>query len=280
LTLSNLTFFNLQMQISGKTTLPLKSEIMSDAAYEKTYALFAYPFNRKLVAELENTGAKVLQFPPIDVEKSVLDEKSVDNLRHLANFDWLIFPDVLTVDYFLEALEENEIDFYEMDLLRVCAFGEAVSDRLRFAAIHADVIPASVEIEVVFAALLDYIGGEELKNLKILFPKENFNENLLTKKLWAFGAKVLELPIYKVKIEKNLEITKLKTLLKVSAIDEFIFTAPNDFVALKHYFGTENLIDVFKEIKVSAVDAVNFQTAREHKLETVGLFHPGKLGRV
>ncbi len=268
------------MQTSGKTALPLKSKLMSDAANEKTYALFANPANRKLVAELENTGARVFQFPPIDVEKIALDEKSIENLKHLANFDWLIFPDVLAVDYFLKALEENEIDSFEMDLLRVCAFGEAVSDRLRFAAIHADIIPASVEIDVVFAALLDYIGGEELKNLKILFASKNFNENLLTKKLQTFGAEVLELPIYTVKIEKNLEVTKLKTLLEGGAMDEFIFTAPNDFVALKHYFETERLIDIFKEVKVSAADAVNFQTAKEHKLETVGLFHPGKLGRV
>jgi len=268
------------MQILGKAVLPLELKIMSDAANEKTYALFANPANRKLVAELENTGAKVFQFPPINVEKIALDEKSVENLRHLADFDWLIFPDVLAVDYFLEALEENEIDFFEMDFLRICAFGEAVSDRLRFVAVHADIIPASVEIDVVFATMVDYFDGGELKDLKILFPKENFNENALTKKMQAFGAEVLELPIYKVKIEKNLEITKLKTLLKMGAIDEFIFTAPNDFIALMQYFETRKLIGIFKEVKISAADAVNFQTAREHKLETVGLFHLGKLGRV
>ena len=183
------------MQISGKTALPLKSEIMSDAANEKTYALFANPANRRLVAELEKAGARVFQFPPIAVEKVALDEKSVENLRHLADFDWLIFPDVLVVDYFLEALEENEIDLFEMDFLGVCAFGEAVSDRLRFAAVHADIIPASVEIDVVFAAVLEYIGEGKLKDLKFLFPKEDFNKNPLTKKIQAFGAKVLELPI-------------------------------------------------------------------------------------
>jgi len=278
--LSNITFFNLQMQISGKTALTLKSELMFDAANEKTYALFANPANRKLIAELENTGARVFQFPPIDTEKIALDEKSVDYLRHLADFDWLIFSDVLTVDYFLEALEDNAIDSFEMDLLRVCAFGEAVSDRLRFAAIHADIIPTSVEIDVVFAAMLDYIGGEELKSLKILFANKSFSENLLTKKLQASGAEVLELPIYKIKFEKNLEIAKLKTLLEVGAIDEFIFTAPDDFVALKQYFESEMLFEIFKEVKVSAADAVNFQIAREHKLETVSLFHLDKLGRV
>ena len=268
------------MQISGKTALPLKSELMSDAANEKTYALFANSANRKLIAELENAGARVFQFPPIEAEKIVLDEKSIENLRHLADFDWLIFPDVLAVDYFLEALQEKDIDSFEMDLLRVCAFGEAVSDRLRFASIHADVIPASVEFNVVFAAMLDYVGGDELKDLRILFPKKDFNDSPLTKKMLAFGVKVLELPIYTIKIEKNLEITKLKTLLEAGAIDEFIFTAPTDFIALNQYFETEKLIDIFKEIKVSAADAVNFQTAREHKLGTVGLFHSGKIGRV
>ncbi|MDQ3713317.1 MAG: uroporphyrinogen-III synthase [Acidobacteriota bacterium] len=253
---------------------------MSEAANEKTYALFANPANRKLIAELENTGAKVFQFPPINVEKTALDEKSVENLRHLANFDWLIFPDVLAVDYFLEALEENEIDSFEIDFLRVCAFGESISDRLRFAAIHADIIAASIEFDVVFVAMLDYIGAGEMRGLKVLFPKENFYEDPLTKRMQAFGAEVFELPIYKVKIEKSLELTKLKTLLEAGAIDEFIFTAPDDFIALRQYFENRKLIDIFKAVKVSAADAVNFQTAREHKLETVGLFHSGKLGRV
>ncbi len=253
---------------------------MSEFFADKTYAFFANPVNRRLVAELENTGARVFQFPPIIVKKIALVEKSVEYLRHLADFNWLIFSDVLAVDYFLETLEENGIDFFEMDLLRVCAFGEAVSDRLRFVAIHADIIPDSVEIEVVFAAMLNYVGEREMKDLKILFLKENFNKNPLTKKMQALGAEVLELPIYEVKIEKNLEVTKLKTLLKVGAIDEFVFTAPTDFIALKQYFETEKLIDIFKEVKVSATDAVNFQTAREHKLEKVGLFHPGKLGKV
>ncbi len=268
------------MQISGKTVLPLRSKKMSEAANEKTYALFANPANRKLIAELENTGAKVFQFPPINVEKTALDEKSVENLRHLANFDWLIFPDVLAVDYFLEALEENEIDSFEIDFLRVCAFGESISDRLRFAAIHADIIAASIEFDVVFVAMLDYIGAGEMRGLKVLFPKENFYEDPLTKRMQAFGAEVFELPIYKVKIEKSLELTKLKTLLEAGAIDEFIFTAPDDFIALRQYFENRKLIDIFKAVKVSAADAVNFQTAREHKLETVGLFHSGKLGRV
>lgn len=253
---------------------------MSDTAIEKTYALFANAANRKLVADLKNTGAKVFEFPPLESEKIALDESSIEIINNLSEFDWLIFPDVLAADYFLEHLEANEIDLFEIDFLRTFALGEAIADRLRFVQIHADVIPSTIETEQVISTFVDYVGVKELEKLKILFPIENTAANDLTGKLREKGVTIVELPIYKTEFTNRQEITRLKILLESGAVDEFIFTAPTDFIALQKYFKNAKIAEILSEVIVSAADGVNYQTAREHKIEKVGLYHPAKLDKV
>ena len=253
---------------------------MADSSNVKTYALFANPINRTLVADLEKAGAKVFQFTPLLVEKILLESAAIEVLKNLAAFDWLILPDVLAAEFFLENLEESGIDLFEIDFLRTCALGESVADRLRFVQIHADVIPATADAEKAFSAVAEYVGEDALENLRFLYPNRFSPRNQLKERLAATSAEIVELPVYKTEITNKLEIIRMKTLLEAGAIDEFIFTAPTDFIWLEAYFNGANLTDVFAEMKVSAADGVAFQSAREHKIERVGLFRPVKLGKV
>ncbi len=253
---------------------------MPDSIVKQTYALFANPISRKITSELENLKADVLLFPPIKTEKVCLDEAAIKSLKNLQNFDWLIFPDVLAVDYFLENLEENAIDFYELDFLRICAVGESVADQLRFSSIHSDVISETTETNDVFGRLISYIGEKEFKKLRFLFPKNSSTEEELTEKITANDAKISELPIYSVNFSQNLELTKLKTLLKGGAIDEFVFCSPTDFIALKHYFKTEKISDILAEIKVSTADGAMLQLARENNLPRAVLFNLAEIDKV
>jgi len=253
---------------------------MSDSANQKTYGLFTSPANRKIISKLESINAKILLFPPIKTEKVRLDDENIEQLKNFKNFDWLIFPDVLAVDYFLENLQENALDIYELDFLRVCAVGESVVDRLRFSSIHSDVIPKTIETNDIVAALIDYIGEAELGSQRFLFPKEESENDELTEKLKAKAAIVSEFPVYTVVDFHNLETTKLKILLKGGAIDEFIFTSPTDFIALKYYFKNEKISDIFSEIKVSASDNLMLQCARENNLLRAGLFHLAEIDKV
>lgn len=253
---------------------------MSNFINDQTFALFDNPINKKLAVAVEKSGAKLLKFPPIEAEKVVLNENSTELLKNLDRFDWIIFPDVLTVDFFLERLEENEIDSFELDALRVCALGECVSDRLRFGQLHADVIPRRIDAESILSSLKNYAAGDEFADLSFLLIVEHSFEKAIREELMKSGAKVSELPIYQLKLTKEAEIGKLKALLKGGAIDEFIFSAPTDFIALKHIFKAEPLARIFSEIKVSAADGATLQIVREHRIERADLFRREKLGRV
>ena len=141
---------------------------MDDSGNEKTYAIFDTATNRKIIGDLEKSGAKVFLFPPITTEKIESDESETKHSTSLENFDWLIFADVFTADYFLETLETSAVETFELDNLRVCAFGETVSDRLRFASVHADIIPSKVAAPEVFSALINYIGENEIGGLRYI----------------------------------------------------------------------------------------------------------------
>ena len=241
---------------------------MSNSAAGKTYAFFETPHNKKLGVQFVEKSAKFFQFPPLEIEKIALNVGEIALLKNIINFEWLIFTDVLAVDNFLIKLTENKIDFFELDAVRICAFGEMVADRLRFNQIHADVIPNKTNAQAVFSAISFYEGKSNLENLKLLLLKEKSAEFGVVNLFRERNAELIELPIYTAKISGKSKITKLKTLLKNGAIDEFIFSAPEDLIALRHYFRDEELLKtIFEEVKASAVDAIIFQNLKENEIK-------------
>lgn len=253
---------------------------MSDLAAEKTFAVFDNPANKKIIRELETAGAKVFKFTPLEAEEILPDEFSTEIIENLMRFDWLIFPDVLAVDFFLRILDANETDLFELDALRFCAFGEAVADQLRFVQLHTDVIPNGIDAEIVLSSLKDYIGADGLGDLKFLVPKENSQQIELVEKLKLEKAQVEELPVYQTKISDSSEVARLKTLLAGGAIDEFVFTAPTDFIHLRFVFGGKPLNEILSETKVSAVDGKLFQMLKEHDFKHAVLFRLDKIAKV
>ncbi len=253
---------------------------MSEKTAGKTFAVYDNPASKKLILELETTGAKVFKFSPIVSETIVPDENAAEIAKKIESFDWLIFPDVLAVDFFLQILAANETDLFELDALRFCAFGEQVADQLRFVQLHTDVIPSRVEAETILSSLKDYIGADNLADLKFLIPKEDSHQIELVEKLKLEKAKVEELPVYQIKISDTSEVARMKTLLAGGAIDEFVFTAPTDFIHLRYVFGSKPLTELLSEIKVSAIDGNLFQMLKEHDFKHAVLFRTDKIAKV
>jgi uroporphyrinogen-III synthase len=239
---------------------------MANALTAKTLAIFSTPANKKIVSRLRAAPDEVIEFPFVEAEKIELNAAQESFITNVSGFDWIIFPDVYAVEFFLEAMEKANLEFFELDSLRILAGGEAVADRLRFVRIHADVIPARLDAESVFTALRDYLfDGNEFDGLRILMPREASFETELTGLLRARRAEVAELAIYRLKTENAAGLTRLKTLLKGGAVDEFIFTSPADVSNLAVIF-REKLKDLLAGTSVSATDETTFQTLREYEL--------------
>lgn len=244
---------------------------MENETAAKTYALVENAANEKLIAQLETGGARVVRFPPLEIERIALDEKATAFFNDLTAFDWLIFTDVFAADFFLETLEEDGRDSFELDDLRICALGEAVSDRLRFARVHADVVPVSVETNAVVAALVSYIGENEIAGKRFLVVKKYSSAAEVENVLKATGAEIIELEIYRAEISARAsgDNARLKALLSGGAIDEFVFAAPADFFALEEFFKTERLplSEILRDAKICATDQVTVQFLRERAVK-------------
>jgi uroporphyrinogen-III synthase len=206
----------------------------------KTYGIFATNANKKIIESLED----VITFPAVEFER--IDFET----NNLNDFDWLVFTDIFSVDCFLQTLEMQNYELFELDNLRIFASSESISDKLRFQQIHADVIPQKNDVETSFQAIKDY---ENPDNLNFLILQENTKIEQLLKDA---NANVSAISTYKISEIPN--VAKLKSLLKGGAIDEFIFTSPEDVFAL-NYLG--NLDDF--DIKCVAYNEVTFQTLRE-----------------
>lgn len=232
----------------------------------KTYALFLNPMNRKIISELEVIGAQTILFPAVQT-REISGDEAVNFSPILKDFDWLIFTDIYTVEFFLQKLQEEDFDFFELDESRVCAYGESVADRLRFARLHADVIPYSIKTPEILQTLKDYfIDKEVFRSTRFLILKKKNSTVEISEELKNLGATVSELPVYEIIAEKESETAKLKSLLLGGAIDEFIFTSPFDIINLAHLFPTENLADVFVETEFYAADKVTEQSIQEFRL--------------
>jgi uroporphyrinogen-III synthase len=239
---------------------------MSKFSTDKTYALFESVNNKKILAELFAQNIETVIFPTITTNEFISDETET-LLKNLGNFDWLIFPDVYTAEYFIENSSKNEVDLFELDSLRVCAYGEAVSDRLRFSQLHADVIPPTIKTLDVLQAIKEYVFDEdEFENLRFLILKENDANLKLTEELESLKAFVIELPVYTFEVAEKSEIPRLKALLKGGAIDEFIFSSHLDVINLAQFFPTENLTDLLKDINLTAINDSALKSLQEFRL--------------
>ncbi len=232
----------------------------------KTYGIISNGANRKIIENLETRGAKVFRFAPFET-KSIENTEIISFIQNnLANFEWLILPDVLAVDFFLGLLEKSEIDLFELDEKKILAFGEAVADRLRFSQIHADIIPDSAETDDIFSAVLAYLPSSELARIKFLLPKFSGFKSGLEDKLTEIGAEVVGLEIYRINYKTDKETAKLKALLTGGAVDVFIFTSPEDVFFLTQFLFPQTVSDVLAELQIFGINEITMQTLRENGL--------------
>lgn len=240
---------------------------MLDQNTQTTCGIVKTLTNKRIISELIKQERKIIEFPMLKTEGIKIDEKSQKIIENLHDFDWLIFTDVLAVEYFLEILNKLEFDLFVLDNLRVCSLGESVSDRLRFVQIHSDIIPSRLTVDKIFDEIFNYIIDEdELMQTKYLILKGDSIKAEITEKLKAKKVFVKEFTVYKYLKEKTGEFSKLKTLLIGGAIDEFIFNSPIDLLNLKQLF-KEDFRDLFAEINVLASDEGTFRFLIENGLK-------------
>lgn len=239
------------------------------SASSKTVGIFRNPPNKKLIELFKSQDKNVFAFPALETKRADMSESELELFKNIFDFDWIIFSDIWTVEFFLEILEEQNLDFFDLDSVKICSNGEAVADSLRFRQIHSDVIPPKNTVNAAFTALSDYLSAEnKFSGLRFLILKEVAENSELANLLSENFAEIREVEIYEIRNKSESEISKLKALLFGGAIDEFVFSSPEEVFSLLKLIGNENFAQIFSEIKIQALNEITQQTLFEFGIKT------------
>lgn len=223
----------------------------------------------EFAAVLEGYGARVISCPVIEIVEpesyAALDEA----IENLYGYDWLIFTSVNGVDHFMRRMEARGVDVSELDDLRVCAIGEATSDRLRRARVHVDLVPEQFKAEGVFAALERFIGGrEQLRGKNFLIPRAATARDYLPRALEEAGARVDVVAAYRTIAPHSSELGRVRALLAGGAVDCITFTSSSTVRNFAQLFDTTDLGGMLEGAAIACIGDITAATAAEYGLHT------------
>jgi uroporphyrinogen III methyltransferase / synthase len=117
----------------------------------------------RLVSELRNLGADVMEMPTIRIERSS-GEDLVEFARMVADahtYEWLIFTSPNAVEYFFEAFYKIRSDAREIGGARIAAVGPGTAAKLAEYHIGTDLMPKKHVAEEMVAAFQSEVGSIE-----------------------------------------------------------------------------------------------------------------------
>ncbi len=217
--------------------------------------------SNKWIKDAIGDQAKILNIPKAKIVKT----EAFSSPLELSFFDWIVLPDILTTEIFLEKINDERLDVSELDDRKICVAGESVSTVLSLYQIHSDVIATKADTEETFQLLKDYISNQ-FSDLSFLVLKERNQQEKLSQLLQKSGAKVTEISLYELRTDDRKKIAKLKTLIKGGAVDAFVFASSCEVITVKFMF-EEDLNELLGQLQVFAADELTFQTLLENGLK-------------
>ena len=219
-----------------------------------------------LTSMLEGYGANVIVCPTIEIREPDNYERLDEALDHLYGYDWLIFTSTNGVEFFLKRLTDRSLAVSDLDGIKVCAIGQRTADKLHDAHVHVDLVPSQSTAEGVFAALGEFVGGDEhLRGLNILLPRAAVGRDVLPDALQNAGARVDVVTTYQTVLPDNVDRGKLAAMLTGSG-DCIAFTSPSTIKNLAKLFDTHDLGKTLPNIVVACIGSVTAEAAAEYGL--------------
>jgi uroporphyrinogen III methyltransferase / synthase len=220
----------------------------------------------ELTGLLESYGANVIVCPTIEIREPDNYERLDEALEHLYGYDWIIFTSTNGVEFFIKRLTDRGLKIEDLDEIRVCAIGQRTADKLHEAHVHVDVVPSLSTAEGVFAALTQFVGGDErLRGLNVLLPRAAVGRDHLPKALEQAGARVDVVTTYQTVVPENFDRGKLAAMLAGSG-DCIAFTSPSTIKNLAKLFDTHDLGKALPGVVIACIGSVTAAAAVEYGL--------------
>jgi uroporphyrinogen-III synthase len=142
-----------------------------------------------LVERLQALGAEPIAFPTIAIVPQTDNEVLFTAIKHLQDYDWLIFTSRNGVEVFWDHFTRVGANLQQLNGLKIAAIGPATAAALAERSAPVHLIPP----EYVAEAILEAIG--EVRGLRILLPRAEIARPVLADELVRRGAEVNEIAV-------------------------------------------------------------------------------------
>ena len=180
--------------------------------------------------------------PTIKIKAAQNNETLQKAVKSLAKYTHLIFTSVNGVKYFMQALENEQLDLRALAGKKVMTIGSKTAAELKKNGIRADFIPDDYST----AGILNYLknlqkeGKINFSQASFLLPRSNIAPQLLEEELKKLGAEVNNVEAYRTKsVDLNSDILDL---IQNKELDLLTFTSSS---TVENFIdGIEKLIEI------------------------------------
>lgn len=226
-----------------KTDLPLSN---------KTIVLTRSKSQSQESVELfQRLGARVIQFPAIEIVPLHNTETFTTIVNQYNFFDYLVFTSANAAKYFVELLEESGISL-DLTKTKIAAVGAKTQKVCEDYGFHISILPQDFSAHGMIKAL----SNEEIAGKNILIPRSRKGRKELIEGIENLSGNPIDLPVYDVKKPSVEHLAEPINQLKDEKADWFIFTSPSTYKNFVEINKVENPADYFSGKYVAAIGPV------------------------
>jgi uroporphyrinogen III methyltransferase/synthase len=210
-----------------------------------------------LARRLEELGAEVLLLPMVQFLEAPEEfrEELDEAVRHLNEFDWLLFTSANAVRFFLARC--RALGCWPEESLRIAVVGPATRDALEAEGLQAAIAPREFRAQALAAEIAGEIGGR-----RIVMPRSDQAGDELPELLRQAGAEVLDVVAYVNAQPQDLEGPAFDVLVRGEA-DAVTFFSPSAFRHFASLFGEEALRRLSARVALAAVGPTTAEAIRK-----------------
>ena len=204
----------------------------------------------KLVKQLEDLGAEVLEYPTIEIVPARDTEPLDEALRNVSKYDWMMFTSSNAVRGIADRMKSLGIDSRALAHLKFGVNGPSTARALAEIGINADVIPD----QYLASAMVELLKTDGITPKNVLFPRSEIGRETLASGLRELGSNVDEIVAYST--ESPNDSGDLARAAYKKGIDFTTFTSSSTLRNLVDLLGgSPDLINTSKTVMIGPITA-------------------------
>ncbi len=213
-------------------------------------------------AQLEELGARCIEFPTIAVSPPPSWELLDSALKKISQYDWVVFTSVNGVRFFMERLLAVGMDVRALGGSRLGAIGPKTAEALEKLMLRPDLVPSEYRAE----AIINAFEGKELKGVRFLMPRAMAARDILPEKLREWGAEVDVVPAYQTTLPAQ-NAPEVAQIFKNSDADCLTFTSSSTVTNFFRLLDPQEITPYLKSVAIACIGPITADTAKSFGLE-------------